>query len=505
MVRYGTNPVSSETLHSIAKNRHANYSVLFNIACHPNTLPKTLAYLAKRRTPEEDDDGYSYLYFHERLAVNPRTPPKALMRLATYREDRIDIGLAGNPQTPEKILCAFAGDPKSAAEVVRRVALNPSTPFPVLTAMVDRACQATQNQKKLPASFAAAANRSLPHDYCEQLATNQHAVVRRCLAQNPSLPEKLTVALASDPDTEVRVRIVENDRTPPEILARLAGDRQKGVRAKVARNDRTPPETLSALARDVEEDVRSVVARNDRTPLETLSALSKDTVWEVRASAAANTNTPVSVLARLAEYDGNGNVVQNASRNPSTPSGSVKIGVARLKKGEESHKKKRIAEWVKEAQNPNTRAYRLDQLASGRERVVEVYAAVAANPNIAPKTYARLLNETDGRITSALKENTQGKEAYNEYRLAQLQEWVLQAKKAQAMQQARGAGAASSSSGSSSYSPSRSTYSAPSTYRPPVSYNDNFRSQMNQNNNSFNASQNQLRIQQQSMQFYNRR
>lgn len=104
--------------------------------------------------------------------------------------------VAGNPNTPLKVLARLAKDPQTAIRV--RVAENPRTTVEVLS----------------------------------DLAADDHSEVRLAVAENPNSPAEILSMLAGDEDADVRYGVAENPHMPENILVKLSEDDNPYVRCR---------------------------------------------------------------------------------------------------------------------------------------------------------------------------------------------------------------------------------------------------------------------------------
>lgn len=110
-----------------------------------------------------------------------------------------------------------------------------------------------------------------------RLAADESEITRRAVAANTALPLGLLRTLAADPVDTVREHAAMNPVLPAEDRARLLTDTAQYVRRGVARSPNATPAELALLARDPSEDIRRWVAYAAATPPDALAALAKDT------------------------------------------------------------------------------------------------------------------------------------------------------------------------------------------------------------------------------------
>ena len=145
--------------------------------------------------------------------------------------------------------------------------------------------------------------------------------VHKVLRDSNTPEEKLRVIFDSSwrhLDPRLNRWLAANRNLPPDILQQLASSSLKGTRAHVAWNPRTPTEVVWALSRDASELVRREAARNQNAPLDLLEAQSRDTEVSVRMAVARHRSSTPDILAHLAA-DPSPHVRYLVAENPKAP------------------------------------------------------------------------------------------------------------------------------------------------------------------------------------------
>lgn len=129
---------SMNTIFPLLGNNTKGYAVMRLVACHQNTLPQTIEYLA-RTTQNEYVLGY--------IAADSKTSPATLEELAEKKNYLIDWGLASNPNTPPDVFPKLlTRDDKYTHEVTLKAllsnpAVSPEIKYDVCKALGDSALQ----------------------------------------------------------------------------------------------------------------------------------------------------------------------------------------------------------------------------------------------------------------------------------------------------------------------------------------------------------------------------
>jgi len=101
-----------------------------------------------------------------------------------------------------------------------------------------------------------AGNPNTPAKVLDRLSQDPFSIIRRHVAGNPRTPKDILRRLAMDQDLDVRLAVAENTHTPPDTLAILASDHNVDVRFGVAENPHMPEDLLIALSKDDNPYVR---------------------------------------------------------------------------------------------------------------------------------------------------------------------------------------------------------------------------------------------------------
>ena len=237
------------------------------------------------------DEHYGAPEVLDLVASNPRTPTRALRRVALRSRGRAqpDLRVAQNRSATAGLLRELAD--RYDWEVRYVAAAHPKTPVRALRRL------ARDDSHQVRAAVARAGLS--PTAVLEALASDRNVWVRRNVASNPSTSRAVLEVLLRDRLAAVRAAAAENENTPAEMVAALARDRAIKVRSEVAARG-VGTEALALLAADPKWKVRQAVAHNAQTPLEVLSLLARDTCEEVRAGVAYNTAAPPEALRALA-------------------------------------------------------------------------------------------------------------------------------------------------------------------------------------------------------------
>ena len=253
------------------------------IASDPAARPKVLEKLI--------DEHYRVSEVLDLVASNPRTPTRALRRLALHLWGRARPGLrvAQNRSATAGLLGELAGSHDWEVRYV--AAAHPKVPVRVLRRLA--------RDESLRVRAAVAGAVSAPTAVLEVLASDRDVWVRRNVASNPSTPRAVLEALLRDRRAAVRAAAAENENTPAQTVAALARDRAIKVRSEVAARG-VGAEVLAVLAEDPKWVVRQAVAYNVQTPPEVLDHLTGDCCDEVRTGVAYNTSATSAALKALA-------------------------------------------------------------------------------------------------------------------------------------------------------------------------------------------------------------
>jgi len=141
----------------------------------------------------------------------------------------------------------------------------------------------------------------LSPEQLEQLAGDEHRMVREAAASHPDLPLELVERLAQDEAPTVRAAVGRRDDLPAEYVPRLAQDPAWQVRAAAAGRSDLPPEFVGKLAEDTDWMVREAVAGREDLTGPAAAYLAGDPIASVVRTLAANPACPREVLEHLAE------------------------------------------------------------------------------------------------------------------------------------------------------------------------------------------------------------
>lgn len=312
------------------------------------------------------------------LAANPLMSEPALETLASNKDLKVRLAIAGNPATPDqdriavldgllkskspKVLEAVARNPATSEAVLRKLAT--STHAKVLVAVAEH--RATPDLVRVSAiemlaknvdsevRLAVAKNKATPPAILACLADDKDLQVRQAVAEHPTTPGPIRiavlVALGNESNPKVLVAVARNPATPATVLEDLSKQQDStlleavaanpatlapvlqmlamnvnvGVRMTVALNPATPTATLDALAQDEDEYVRGSVAENTATSAAAFGVLVREESWHTRLAIAENLSTPAAVFETLAT-DQEYMVREAVARNPSASGAALKI------------------------------------------------------------------------------------------------------------------------------------------------------------------------------------
>lgn len=182
--------------------RERDYFLLAAIAANPRTPEAALLEIAVYPDPglHEKRTGWINSYDKDQLAVvrkvirHPRVPVEALVKLSASKNEYVLGDLAQQQRTPAEILQRLAGAPHGYL-VDWGLALNPSTPAPILEALAYR--------KDKTIAQLLARNTSTPIAILEELAVHGDAMVRGSVAANRSAPSPVLRRLSTDSEAWV--------------------------------------------------------------------------------------------------------------------------------------------------------------------------------------------------------------------------------------------------------------------------------------------------------------
>ncbi|MGI5241787.1 hypothetical protein [Dactylosporangium sp. CA-139066] len=226
-----------------------------------------------------------------------------------------------------------ATDPRLPAEIVARLAVDPSELVRMVVAMRR---ELTEEQRAAidyrvepwdriaPARWAA---RTRDREEQRRCVYSAHIGLRRSVAGNPHLAPDLVAVLAGDADFAVRLLLCEGQRDVPGDtvletyleartmitrgrlldhpsfrragLARLADAPEAQARALARLDPDAPPELIERLSRDPVAGVRKTAAADPRLSLERVLELFDDP--STTGGAAANPRLPVELMRRIVD------------------------------------------------------------------------------------------------------------------------------------------------------------------------------------------------------------
>lgn len=321
-----------EVRHGVAACRATTEATIRVLALDPDRQVR-VAIAWRRDAPSDVLDALTHdanAWVRSVAAWNPRTPARALARLASTGTSI--FYLARNAGLPSALVAALAHLAGYEKEPFR----PPPEDVPMVRDWVDEL-----DTHKLPAtapaadvanvrhwsypvaalrdyvepkmgSYDLASRQWLPADHAAELASDAYAytrayiagradleprvlarlaadeseITRRAAAENPTLPLALLRRLAADPVDTVREHAAMNPALPADDRARLLTDSAPYVRRGVARSPNATPAELAQLARDPSDDVRRWVAYAAATPVDVLDGLAKDPDEQTRGRVA---------------------------------------------------------------------------------------------------------------------------------------------------------------------------------------------------------------------------
>lgn len=155
--------------------------------------------------------------WHQALAENPNCPPSVLDRIADSPDPSARVSALGHPWCPRSTLAGVArriarqimrGDTLGdALDVAAAVARNPRTP--------PRALRRLARVRNAWVQARVAANPSTPGRALAPLAVDGDQRVREGVARNPAAPAEMLERLAVDGAAAVRAAVAANPSCPP--------------------------------------------------------------------------------------------------------------------------------------------------------------------------------------------------------------------------------------------------------------------------------------------------
>ena len=319
-------------LESLIDEHYGVCEVLDLVASHPRTPTRALRRLALRSWGLERPDlrvaqnrsatagllgelaGSHDWELRYVAAAHPKAPVSALRHLARDESHHVRAAVAGAVSAPTAVLEALASD--RDVWVRRNVAWNPSTQRTLLELLL--------RDRLAHVRAAAVANKNTHVELAVSRTCDRAIRVRRQVASRRGVGAEVLTALAADPKEAVRREVAMNEQTPSEVLEVLAGDRCRGVRAWVAYNTAASPDTLTMLASHKDRWLRTCLAVNESTPKALLAVLATSSDRYVRSAVAHNAAAPAELLRTLAS-DNDWYVRADVSSNPAVPNDLLKV------------------------------------------------------------------------------------------------------------------------------------------------------------------------------------
>ena len=198
-------------------------------------------------------------------AINPRTSPDTLHRLAQSCGTLVKVGIINNPNVSMDTLALLADD--DASLVRETLAMRTKTTLQIL----------------------------------DKLAEDPVYTVRRKVAANPMTPLRILTKLAKDKEYVVRVAVARNPKASPSLLRRMA-KHDATLAFKVLSNPSCPHEVAEDLL-GCNSYIRSELAMHPDVPSDILSILAHDPNRDVVIGAIMNPNTPVEDIKEYINND----------------------------------------------------------------------------------------------------------------------------------------------------------------------------------------------------------
>ncbi|MCL1475589.1 DUF2336 domain-containing protein [Argonema antarcticum] len=395
---------SEETLARLSQTWEAkDQEICIAIANHPNTPIHILEKLAVwyPRNNEYYEDGYFLGYrVHESVALNIKTPPSLLEKLASHNSINIRIAVAKNQNTSPGILEKLAkeGDP----EILQAVANNPKTPVFVL----------------------------------EQLAAEDEAEIRQAVLENPNFsttavkivqfigekpgtPIHLLERLASDSRLHVRQLVADHPHTPLHVLEKLVEDSDFKISRSIANHPNISSEILEKLTYILVENYKKQtklgktyyeeelnlfvnLIQHPHITTKALLELASLEIGKTMEAIAKLTTPPPNILARVAQCQRVSlHFWELLSINPNTPSEILEDIFARRQTFIDYPD---VGDYAANlASNPNLPLHLIEELAQHESSFIR--AAIAANPRAPIDILCRLANDLNYQVVGAVAAN----------------------------------------------------------------------------------------------------
>ena len=294
-----------------------------------------------------------------RQAQDENTSPEILAKLAKSKDKEILRLVAGNPNTPVKILEKLGEEFPDAivANPIFNLLLieNPENKFLLLslarasTTSVDKlkelaSCReeiivkAVVKNSKTPASILDNAYKSLGHRlpikaFLENRNTGDATLARivmrfsgktesdyRSILEHPNaseitinmiklkdkrknIPARFLEEFASNEDRNIRCQVSRYPNVSAKVLEKLSLDNDTWIRKNVAAHPNTSIKTIEKLARDEHFEVRYAVATSNNISPKLAQLLLQDENHYVRKEIARNIKTPIEIIDKLVEDD----------------------------------------------------------------------------------------------------------------------------------------------------------------------------------------------------------
>lgn len=248
-------------------------------------------------------------------------PPPAPVQDGPPLDRALAEALAGHQDDHER--AAAAGDPRLPADLVARLALDPSDGVRLAVSMrpelteQERAAidyRVGRDDHIQPARWVTA---SRDPDVLRRCARSGHVALRRSAAVNPTLPPDLVALLATDEDFAVRLLLCEtHPAVPGQTVLDAYLQARTASRGRLLGHPAFPRAGLARLADSADPDARALVALDPSAPAELVERLSHDPHPAVRGRMADDRRLPP---ARVLELFDDPAVTGRAAASPHLP------------------------------------------------------------------------------------------------------------------------------------------------------------------------------------------
>lgn len=252
------------------------------------------------------------------VAMNRRTAPETLRRLACDRLSSVRAEAYKNPSTPKDVKDAME-QARETSDYLHEAFASHSKNIEVLR----RVSNYGMHKSSWRAGWILARNPACTPDILLCLMRSQDPKVRREIARLEICPAPVLAELSRDKDQDVREVCARRMHTPKKCLAALASDEWWEVRANAAGNRNTPPEALALMTVDSCYVLEAVAGNTSATP-ETLRFLLDYDDGDIEIALAGNPSSPEDVLDILSECE-NARARECVAINPSTPTAIVNV------------------------------------------------------------------------------------------------------------------------------------------------------------------------------------